>query len=173
LNQLNLLNPLNRQISLGFSLSGPCVTIDSPVGPLAIEACDERIVKIFFHSTDTKRERPTGVIAEAARQLDEYFNGTRREFALPLAPSGTSFQQTVWSALREISYGDTVSYLEVARRIGQPAAVRAVGAANGQNPIPIVIPCHRVIGSDGRLVGFGGGLHVKQLLLRLERGTLF
>lgn len=107
--------------------------------------------------------------AEAVRQLDAYFAGTLRRFALPLAPEGTPFQQRVWRALVEIPYGETVSYAELARRIGRPAAVRAVGAANGQNPLAIVIPCHRVIGSDGRLVGYGGGLAMKAALLDLER----
>jgi methylated-DNA-[protein]-cysteine S-methyltransferase len=107
--------------------------------------------------------------AEAARQLDAYFAGTLRQFDLPLAPAGTPFQRRVWQGLREIPYGETVSYGELARRIGRPSAVRAVGAANGQNPLAIVIPCHRVIGSDGRLVGYGGGLAAKSALLALER----
>jgi methylated-DNA-[protein]-cysteine S-methyltransferase len=107
--------------------------------------------------------------AEAVRQLDAYFAGTLRRFELPLAPTGTPFQLRVWRALREIPYGETVSYAELARRIGRPAAVRAVGAANGRNPLAIVIPCHRVIGSDGRLVGYGGGLPAKAALLALER----
>jgi methylated-DNA-[protein]-cysteine S-methyltransferase len=106
---------------------------------------------------------------EAVRQLDEYFAGTRRRFDLPLAPAGTPFQQRVWQGLTEIPYGETISYAELARRIGRPAAVRAVGAANGRNPLAIVVPCHRVIGSDGRLVGYGGGLPVKAALLELER----
>jgi methylated-DNA-[protein]-cysteine S-methyltransferase len=106
---------------------------------------------------------------EAVRQLDAYFAGTLRQFDLPLAPAGTPFQQRVWQGLREIPYGETVSYKELARWIGRPSAVRAVGAANGQNPLAIVIPCHRVIGSDGRLVGYGGGLAAKSALLELER----
>jgi methylated-DNA-[protein]-cysteine S-methyltransferase len=107
--------------------------------------------------------------AEPVRQLDAYFAGTLRQFDLQLEPIGTPFQQRVWQALLEIPYGETVSYAELARRIGRPAAVRAVGAANGQNPLAIVIPCHRVIGSDGRLVGYGGGLAAKEALLALER----
>jgi len=106
---------------------------------------------------------------EAVRQLDAYFAGRLRQFDLPLAPTGTPFQQRVWRALCDVPYGETVSYGELARQIERPAAVRAVGAANGQNPIPIVIPCHRVIGSDGRLVGYGGGLPAKSMLLALER----
>jgi methylated-DNA-[protein]-cysteine S-methyltransferase len=107
--------------------------------------------------------------AEAVRQLDAYFAGRLRQFDLPLAPKGTAFQQRVWQALLDIPYGETVSYGELARRISRPSAVRAVGAANGQNPLSIVIPCHRVIGSDGRLVGYGGGLPAKSALLALEQ----
>ena len=99
--------------------------------------------------------------------------GRRTTFDLPLAPAGTEFQRDVWNALLRIPYGETTSYGQLARTIGRPMAVRAVGAANGQNPIPIIIPCHRVIGSDGRLVGFGGGLNVKRFLLGLEQRRLF
>ena len=101
-------------------------------------------------------------------QLQEYFDGRRDVFELPLAPQGTPFQQRVWEALLSIPFGETCSYLDLARAIGQPSAMRAVGAANGRNPIPIVIPCHRVIGSNGALVGFGGGLDIKAALLALE-----
>jgi methylated-DNA-[protein]-cysteine S-methyltransferase len=106
--------------------------------------------------------------AEALAQLDAYFAGKLRRFKLPLAAQGTCFQQEVWSALTTIPYGDTVSYSELARRVGRPLASRAVGAANGRNPIPIVIPCHRVVGADGSLTGFGGGLEIKRRLLALE-----
>jgi methylated-DNA-[protein]-cysteine S-methyltransferase len=111
-------------------------------------------------------EEPFG---EAIRQLRCYFSGDLTAFDLPLAPEGTLFQRTVWQALVEIPYGETISYGELARRIGKPSAVRAVGAANGQNPLAIVVPCHRVIGSDGKLTGYGGGLEVKEALLALER----
>lgn len=110
-------------------------------------------------------DRPFG---EVCRQLDEYFAGERVKFDLMLAPAGTPFQQRVWQALLEIPFGETASYAEVARRIGSPRAVRAVGSANGRNPIAIVIPCHRVIASDGSLGGYGGGLDRKSFLLRLE-----
>jgi methylated-DNA-[protein]-cysteine S-methyltransferase len=113
--------------------------------------------------------RVTGVAAKVQRQLDEYFAGRRTTFDVPLSPAGTAFQRDVWNALLQIPYGETTSYGQLARKIGRPAAVRAVGAANGQNPIPIIIPCHRVIGGDGRLVGFGGGLNVKRFLLALEQ----
>jgi methylated-DNA-[protein]-cysteine S-methyltransferase len=107
-------------------------------------------------------------LLEASRQLQAYFAGERREFDLPLAPYGSDFQRRVWSALLEIPYGETISYLELARRLGDPRAVRAVGSANGRNPISIIIPCHRVIGADGSLVGYGGGLERKRWLLRHE-----
>lgn len=120
------------------------------------------------------RENPRcPVLAETGRQLRAYFSGSLREFDLPLAMSGTPFQRRVWNELLNIPYGETRSYGEVARKIGASSAVRAVGAANGANPIPIVVPCHRVIGSGGRLVGYGGGLPLKRRLLALESGGLF
>jgi methylated-DNA-[protein]-cysteine S-methyltransferase len=109
------------------------------------------------------------VLKEAARQLRAYFAGELREFDLPLKPAGTAFQQRVWHALLSVRYGETRSYGEIAKEIGADAAVRAVGAANGRNPIPIVIPCHRIIGAGGKLTGFGGGLPLKKFLLDLER----
>ncbi len=112
------------------------------------------------------------MVDAATRQLREYFAGERREFELPLDPRGSEFQKRVWSALRNIPYGTTISYGELAHRVGQPTAARAVGAANGRNPIPIVIPCHRVIGKDGSLTGFGGGLPLKERLLELESPLL-
>ena len=112
-------------------------------------------------------------MARVADQLTEYFSGKRQTFELELAPRGTPFQLAVWNALLAIPYGDTISYAELARRIGKPAAVRAVGAANGANPIPVIIPCHRVIGSNGTLTGYGGGIERKQWLLALEGRRLF
>ena len=112
-------------------------------------------------------ERP---FAEVRRQLRAYFRGELREFDVPLEMEGTEFQLSVWKELLKIPYGETASYLEIARRIGNEKAVRAVGLANGQNPIPIIVPCHRVIGSDGSLTGFGGGMENKRRLLELERG---
>jgi methylated-DNA-[protein]-cysteine S-methyltransferase len=109
------------------------------------------------------------VLKAAERQLGEYFAGNRNTFDLPLAAVGTPFQRRVWDALRKIPYGETISYGELARRVGQPTAARAVGLANGKNPISIVVPCHRVIGSSGKLIGYGGGLGRKQTLLALER----
>jgi methylated-DNA-[protein]-cysteine S-methyltransferase len=112
-----------------------------------------------------------GVLARAARQLGEYFAGERTSFDVPLAPEGTAFQQRVWDALRTIPYGATASYGEIAAQVGSPGASRAVGLANGRNPISIVVPCHRVIGADGSLTGYGGGLPAKRALLDLEGGT--
>ena len=149
--------------------------IDSPVGRLLIATSDEGLHAIEFprgrHPVKRDahwQESPHPLLTEAARQLGEYFADQRRVFDLPLAPQGTDFQQRVWQALRAIPYGQTRSYAQLAEAIGQPKAMRAVGAANGRNPLSIVVPCHRVIGADGALVGFGGGLPVKTFLLRLE-----
>jgi len=155
-------------------------TIDSPVGPLTLVARDGSLTGLYMHE---QRHRPQpetfGVrddgaepFATATRQLAEYFAGTRTAFDLPLAPAGTPFQQRVWAALREIPYGETTSYGELAERIGSPGAARAVGLANGRNPIGIVVPCHRVVGSTGALTGYGGGIETKRRLLDAERGTL-
>ncbi len=151
-------------------------TLDSPIGPL-LAAGDEDGLRflLFAHgrkavTPDPRWEPDDQSLAEPAAQLAAYFAGRLREFALPVAPAGTAFQRAVWSELQRIPYGETISYGELARRLGNPRAVRAVGLANGANPISIVIPCHRVIGSNGSLVGYGGGLPVKQALLALERG---
>lgn len=150
-------------------------TIDSPIGHLMIAANDTGIRAIEFPENrhpvsrnDEWHETPHPLITQAAKQLGEYFAGQRREFDLPLAPQGTAFQLQVWDALRSIPYGETRSYAEQAQSIGKPNAVRAVGAANGRNPIPIIVPCHRVIGANGTLTGFGGGLPIKQYLLQVE-----
>jgi len=153
--------------------------MDSPVGALTLVAEDGAIVCLYM---DLQRHRPdddalgvpeaNGRSAEpfkaAADQLDAYFAGELTTFDLPLAPRGSEFQQRVWAALREIPYGETESYGELAERIGSPGAARAVGLANGKNPIGIVIPCHRVVGSNGSLTGYGGGLDRKKQLLDLE-----
>jgi methylated-DNA-[protein]-cysteine S-methyltransferase len=148
--------------------------LDTPIGPLLI-AGDESIRAIRFPENGIAArpepewiESSRGVVGQAVRQLKEYFAGKRADFDLPLAPEGTSFQRSVWERLREIPYGETISYGELAKRVGNPKASRAVGAANGCNPIPIVIPCHRVIGANGKLTGFGGGLPTKEKLLALE-----
>jgi len=149
--------------------------IDSPVGPLLLVADEHALRVIEFDNPRHPYKRSSAwqpgdnaVMREAARQLAQYFRGERREFDLPLAPQGTDFQRTVWHTLADIPYGETISYAELARRVDKPTATRAVGAANGRNPLPIVLPCHRVIGADGSLTGFGGGLPTKQYLLTLE-----
>ena len=148
--------------------------LDTPIGELLLAGEEDALAMIGFPKGSMRREpEPDWIfnekpLAEVSRQLREYFNGERREFDLPLRLGGTEFQVSVLKALQEIPYGETTSYGEVAKRIGRPRAVRAVGAANGRNPIPIVVPCHRVIGSTGDLTGFGGGLDTKEALLRLE-----
>jgi methylated-DNA-[protein]-cysteine S-methyltransferase len=142
----------------------------SPLGPLRLLANGDDLAAILLPNSEEPDGRPGkgGVLAEAKRQLDEYFAGTRESFDLPLAPEGTAFQQRVWRALLAIPYGTTCSYGELARAIGRPAASRAVGAANGKNPLAIVVPCHRVIGANGTLTGYGGGLPTKRWLLDHE-----
>ena len=148
--------------------------LDSPVGLLTVAATDAGLHAIEFprnrHPADRHgwTEGDHALIDLAARQLDEYFAAERQVFDLPLAPRGTDFQRTVWMTLAGIGYGETISYAQLAQRVGKPTAMRAVGAANGRNPLPIVLPCHRVIAADGSLTGFGGGLPTKQFLLELE-----
>jgi methylated-DNA-[protein]-cysteine S-methyltransferase len=151
----------------------------SPVGVLTLVADDrDRLCRIAFgepasdFETPTRPSEPEGVLAEAVHQLDEYFAATRREFELDLAPHGTAFQLAVWDALLAIPYGATASYGDIARSVGRPNAVRAVGQANGRNPLAIVVPCHRVIGSDHSLTGYGGGIERKRFLLALEGAPL-
>jgi len=147
---------------------------ESPIGRLLL-ARDERGLRLIgfpegkgARAVETDWEKDDAGFDDVRTQLDEYFAGERKRFQLPLAPDGTPFQLAVLSALQEIPYGETVSYADIAERIGKPKAVRAVGAANGRNPLPVVIPCHRVIGANGKLTGFGGGLPTKQALLELE-----
>ncbi|MEA2163118.1 MAG: methylated-DNA-[protein]-cysteine S-methyltransferase [Thermoanaerobaculia bacterium] len=143
---------------------------DTPIGAILIAGDGDVIVETYFAGAKPKPDwiRDDAALREAAYQLHAYFAGERRDFDLPLAPRGTEFQLSVWSALREIPYGETTTYAAIANSIGRPKAIRAVGAANGANPIPIVIPCHRVIGSNGSMTGFGGGVDVKRQLLALE-----
>jgi methylated-DNA-[protein]-cysteine S-methyltransferase len=150
--------------------------IDSPIGPLTLVADDGRLAGLFMDrhrhlpSPETFGVRDPEPFDQVSAQLAEYFAGRRTEFDLPTALAGTPFQLTVWHALLDIRYGETVSYTELARRIGRPAAARAVGLANGRNPISIIVPCHRVVGSSGDLTGYGGGIERKRQLLRLEQG---
>ena len=149
--------------------------VPSPVGQLLLAGSQDALKVIGFSSGDKARgaqpdwQRHDELFADASRQLAEYFDGKRRVFDLPLQPDATPFQAQVLKALQRVPYGETRSYGEIARAIGRPKAARAVGAANGNNPLPIVIPCHRVVGSNGTLTGFGGGLPVKRYLLDLEQ----
>ncbi len=150
--------------------------MDSPVGKLLVAGDQAGLRQVSFANgrgvvqPDAAWRENRRQVADAIRQLRDYFAGTRRQFDLPLAPEGTPFQIRVWNELQRIPYGETMSYGELARRVGNPNASRAVGLANGANPIAIVIPCHRVIGSNGKLTGYGGGLDTKQWLLALETG---
>jgi len=151
-------------------------TMESPVGMLRLVAEELGLRTVWFvrgrkeEKPDAEWKEDAAFFVEVIRQLNGYFAGELREFEIPLLMLGTDFQKRVWKALLTIPYGETMSYGELAKKIGEPKAVRAVGAANGQNPIPIIVPCHRVIGSDGSLTGFGGGLENKKKLLELEKG---
>jgi len=148
----------------------------SPVGRLTLVGSDDGLAAVLWENDRPARVRLTidaeddrhPILVEAERQLREYFEGRRTSFALPIDPAGTAFQQKVWQALLTIPFGETRSYAQVARQVGNPTAVRAVGAANGRNPLSIVAPCHRVIGSNGALTGFAGGLETKKYLLSME-----
>lgn len=145
---------------------------DSTIGRIWIAEKDNIITDVYFGEEieiNGWQLKETDLLKEAGKQLKEYFDGKRKNFELPLAPRGTEFQQKVWKALQEIPYGETRSYGEIAKRIGNSKAARAVGMANNRNPISILIPCHRVIGANGKLVGYGGGLHIKEYLLKLEK----
>jgi methylated-DNA-[protein]-cysteine S-methyltransferase len=146
-------------------------TIESPLGELLLVGDGRALTGVHMDGAPAADwERDHAALREAADQLRAYFAGELREFDLPLAPHGTPFQQVVWAALREIPYGETITYAELAAAVGRAGAARAVGAANGRNPISIVVPCHRVIGTGGALTGYGGGLRRKRLLLDLEAG---
>ncbi|RDK88585.1 methylated-DNA--[protein]-cysteine S-methyltransferase [Marinirhabdus gelatinilytica] len=154
------------------------ISINTPLGPLFIEGSRDGISSISFVDTPISEtiEVPP-VLQQAVIQLNEYFNKQRREFSLQLAPKGTVFQQKVWKKLQDIPYGKTTSYQEMANQLGDPKVIRAAASANGKNPIAIVVPCHRVIGSDGSLTGYAGGLHRKKWLLEhespIKQGKLF
>jgi methylated-DNA-[protein]-cysteine S-methyltransferase len=149
--------------------------IESPIGPLtALVDGDGALTHLLF----THHPAPAGAVWDENRcapvraQLDEYFRGERDAFDLPLSPAGTEFQRRVWDELARIPFGETVNYRDLAERVGRPGAARAVGRANATNPIPIILPCHRVIGADGSLTGYAGGMDAKRRLLDLERGAL-
>lgn len=167
---LQTLDPTGRRVH---------TVIDSPVGPLTLVAVDGILAGCYM---DAQRHRPVDAVfgepdpdpfCAAIEQLGEYFAGARLDFDLPLAVAGTPFQRRVWAALRDIPYGETESYGGLAARIGAPGASRAVGLANGRNPIGIIVPCHRVIGASGSLTGYGGGIERKRQLLDMERDVLW
>ena len=153
-------------------------TVDSPLGELLLAGDGRALHGLYMQEGRTAITVPRDwarddeAFAHVREQLDEYFAGGRTEFDLPLAMDGSPFQRSVWQALRDIPYGETISYGELARRVGPPATPRNVGATNGRNPIAVIVPCHRVIGADGSLTGYGGGLERKRLLLDLEAGVL-
>ena len=151
-------------------------TMESPVGVLTLTAVDGRLTGLHMdgqrHAPDTSPdcERDDDGLAPVVEQLEAYFGGSRETFDVPLELAGTDFQRRVWAGLLDIPYGETISYGELARRVGRPGASRAVGLANGRNPVAIIVPCHRVIGANGTLTGYGGGLDRKVWLLDHERG---
>ena len=148
------------------------VWITTPMGTMTALEEDGALIRLDFGKNEPEGAEygETDLLKETLRQMGEYFSGTRREFTLPLAPRGTAFQIKVWNALSAIPYGQTRNYRDIALQIESPNAVRAVGGANHHNPISIIIPCHRVIGANGSLTGYGGGLDKKEALLTLERG---
>jgi methylated-DNA-[protein]-cysteine S-methyltransferase len=158
-----------------------CSLINSPVGRLKLVGSNDGLAAVLWQNDRPDRVRLAvesedathPILRESARQLAEYFAGQRKTFDLPLDPTGTAFQHSVWRALLTIPFGQTRSYQQIATQIGRPSAVRAVGAANGRNPLSIIAPCHRVIGSSGHLTGFAAGLDTKAYLLRLEGSLLF
>ena len=177
---IGVLRPVNddNRTFREAAMPGSYHDFDTPIGVLRLVGDDDRIVRVDLPNTAALDPDPAwreargglpAALRQARRQLREYFDGGRRAFDLPLAPAGTDFQRRVWRELGRIPYGETLSYGDLARRVGRPGASRAVGAANGRNPLAVVVPCHRVIGADGALTGYGGGLPVKQALLALER----
>lgn len=152
----------------------PIAYRDTDIGVIGICEQDGKITNLYFENATVPAELETGatpLLDEAFKQLGEYLSGKRKAFDLPLAPHGTAWQMKCWNALREIPYGETASYADIAKKLSNPKGCRAVGQANNKNPIAVFVPCHRVIGADGSLTGFGGGLHVKQKLLDLEKSN--
>lgn len=145
----------------------------TPIGKIAIAEKDNQITDLYFESntipTEKYNVKETEILKEANKQIQEYFDGKRKDFCLPLAPYGTEFMKAVWNSLNSIPYGETRSYQEIAQSVKKEKAHRAVGLANNRNPIPIFIPCHRVIGKNKKLVGYGGGLEIKKYLLEIEK----
>lgn len=153
----------------------PRLSVPTPLGPLLLVSDGEALVGAAFDAEDGGEGGADGVLETAAAELRAYFGGGRAPFTVPVRPQGTPFQERVWAALCEIPHGETVAYGDLARRLGDPGAAQAVGAANGRNPVAVVVPCHRVVGAGGALVGYAGGLERKRALLDLEsaQGRLF
>lgn len=147
----------------------------SPIGTLEIAGDEDGISQVLFLEKSPSVQESSPILDECMKQLGEYFENKRTEFELPLNPAGTEFQKSVWKELQNIPFGKTISYMDLAKRLGDPKVIRAAGTANGKNPIAIIIPCHRVIGADGSLTGYAGGLKRKQWLLEHEssQGSLF
>ena len=143
-------------------------SFNNPLGFLILKSDGQSITEISFSETDIQEQNSCEVLEKCQGQLDAYFSGNRMEFDLPLSPEGTGFQQKVWAELLKIPYGETITYMELAVRLGNAKAIRAVGTANGRNPIAIIIPCHRVIGAGNKLTGYAGGIWRKKILLELE-----
>jgi methylated-DNA-[protein]-cysteine S-methyltransferase len=160
-------------LSLGRRVSEALheLTVASPIGPLTLVGSARGLRAVRWESAGVAPDSANPILRETARQLDEYFAARRTSFDLSLDLRGTRFQLLAWTALAEIPYGTTVSYRDQARRVGRPRAIRAIGAANGCNPLPIILPCHRVVGSNGALTGYGGGLEAKRWLLAFEAGA--
>jgi methylated-DNA-[protein]-cysteine S-methyltransferase len=156
-------------VTLGDNAPQSWAYCNSPIGPLRVCAVAGAVTAVEFAASPGKAQQPDAAALEAARQLAEYFEGRRREFDLPLAPQGTAFQRAVWQQMLAVPYGSVTTYGRIAAAIGRPRAARAVGLASGRNPITVLIPCHRVIGSNGRLTGYGSGLWRKEWLLKHER----
>ena len=140
----------------------------SPLGMIELSATENGISSLYFVSEAKQKSAQNKILSDCVKQLEEYFENKRKEFSIPLDMQGTDFQKKVWNELLNIPFGKTISYLQLAKRLGDEKSIRAVGGANGKNPVSIIVPCHRVIGSDGTLVGYGGGLDKKKLLLELE-----
>lgn len=143
-------------------------SINSPLGFLLVKSNGQAITEVSFSEKDIPEQNECGVLAACRQQLEDYFSGKRKTFDLPLSPEGTPFQQKVWAELQKIAYGETITYMDLAVRLGDPKCIRAAGTANGRNPIAIIIPCHRVIGAGNKLTGYAGGLWRKKMLLELE-----
>jgi methylated-DNA-[protein]-cysteine S-methyltransferase len=164
--------PVDGERLIAMTSTTAWATVETPIGPLTLHRGPRGLTGLDFPNRGPARgeaARDPDALADAAAQLDEYFAGRRTLFDLPLDLAGTPFQRRVWAALRQIPFGTTTTYTELARAVGRPDIVRAVGAAVGRTPVPIIVPCHRVIGADGSLTGYGGGLQRKRALLDLER----